>query len=61
MARKALITLQGWDGKWWRKIKVGRAVWDAGLWVLPLKVSIALAVGEAIGEELKRGAVRRSR
>jgi len=33
----ALITFKGWEGKWWKKIKVGRAALSAAGWVVPLK------------------------
>lgn len=67
MARKKqLLTFEGWDGKWWKRIKVGKAVWDAATFVLPFKWTLALwaaeEVGGAIGKAVrKRGSSRRAR
>jgi len=62
MARKPLITFQGWDGKWWRKIKVGRGIWDAAMFVMPWKLSLGIEAGELIiGEVKRRGYLRKSR
>lgn len=53
--RKPLITFEGWDGKWWRRIKVGKAVVDAVTFVyLPVKYQIALGVVEAVVEEARK-------
>lgn len=52
MARRrsrALVTFEGWDGKWWRRIKVGRAVYSAVTTVyMPWKISLALNVTEGL-------------
>jgi hypothetical protein len=49
MARRQLVTFEGWDGKWWTRIKVGKAVYSAVGWVLPWKLSLALNAAEAAG------------
>jgi len=64
--KKQLITFEGWDGKWWKRIKVGKAVYDAAMFALPFKVTLAVwaaeEVGGAIGKAVrKRGTHRRSR
>jgi hypothetical protein len=61
VARKALITFQGWDGKWWKRIKVGKAVYSAATWVMPWKISLALWGVEEVGKVVFRGSVRRAR
>jgi hypothetical protein len=53
VARKArgrgLVTFDGWDGKWWKRIKVGRAVYSAVTTVyLPWKISIAQGIVEEL-------------
>lgn len=47
--RKALITFEGWDGKWWRRIRVGEAVYEAATWVMPFKYSAVLWGLELLG------------
>lgn len=64
--RKALVTFEGWDGKWWRRIKVGRAVYSAVSFVyVPMKASIALGVVEGVTgwslEDTLFGPVRKDR
>ena len=64
--RKPLVTFEGWDGKWWRKIKVGRGIYDAATFVLlPTKYSIALGVLEGVTgwslEDTLLGPVRKNR
>ena len=59
MARKPLVTFEGWDGQWWRRIKVGKAVWDAATFVMPFKWSIALWAAEEAGGMIG-GALRRA-
>ena len=47
--RKAFVTFEGWDGKWWRKIKVGRAIYSAASWVyMGPKLSIGLGIVEGV-------------
>jgi len=47
--RRGLVTFDGWDGKWWTRIKVGRAIYSAATTVyLPWYVSI----GQGVVEEL---------
>ena len=59
MARKPLITFQGWDGKWWRKIKVGRGVYEAVTWVVPWKIGLVMAIAPELGKVVGRGLVRK--
>lgn len=68
MAGKQLITFEGWDGKWWRRIKVGKAIVDAATFVMPIKYSLAVwGAGELIGlakrklRGRRRGTTRRHR
>lgn len=49
MARKPLVTFEGWDGQWWRRIRVGRAVYTAVTTVyVPWKVSLLMGAAEAV-------------
>lgn len=52
MARRRsrrLVTFEGWDGKWWRRIRVGPAVYEAVSTVfVPWKVSLVIGVAEAV-------------
>lgn len=52
-AHGPLVTFDGWDGKWWRRIKPGKAAWDAFLWVGPAKVTIPIDIGEEVVRALR--------
>jgi len=55
----ALVTFKGWEGKWWRNIKPGRAAVDAALTVLPgvgMLGKVGQAVGQRVGSKLIRAA-----
>jgi hypothetical protein len=55
---KQLITFEGWDGKWWRRIKVGKAVYDAATFLLPIKWTLAVW---GLEEVVKAAKKRRTR
>lgn len=58
---KPLVTFYGWDGKWWKRIKVGKAVWSAAQWTLiPLKYQLLILAGELVWKGAKRGFVKRA-
>lgn len=59
--RKALVTFEGWDGRWWTRIKVGKAAWDAALFVLPWKISLGIEAAKWVGQEVARGVAQRAR
>lgn len=62
MARKKqLITFEGWDGKWWKRIKVGKAIYDAATFVVPFKVGLALWAAEEVGAAIGKAVRRRAR
>jgi len=55
----ALVTFKGWEGKWWKNIKPGRAAVDALVTVLPGSGAIGKvgqAVGQRVGSKLIRAA-----
>ncbi len=55
----ALVTFKGWEGKWWRNIKPGRAAVDALVTVLPGSGAlgkVGQAVGQRVGSKLIRAA-----
>lgn len=52
---KGLITFNGWDGKWWRRIDYGKGVYDAVTFVAPLKVNVAIWAVGAITKSLRKG------
>jgi hypothetical protein len=59
---KPLVTFYGWDGKWWKRIKVGRAVWSAAQWTLiPFKYQLLILAGELVWKGVRRGFVQRTR
>lgn len=56
-----LVTFKGWEGKWWKNIKPGRAAASALVTVLPgsgAVGTIGKAVGQRVGSKLIRGASR---
>lgn len=53
-----LVTFKGWEGKWWRNIKPGRAVLDAAVTVLPGSGALS-TIGKRIAPNLVRKGVRR--
>lgn len=57
-AKKPLITFRGWDGKWWRRIKVGRALWEAGTWTMPLKYQLVYYSVREAGKVVLNGFIR---
>lgn len=65
MARKRLITFEGWDGKWWKRIKVGKAVYDAATFVMPFKWTLAFwgveELVKAVRKRVSRGTAKRAR
>lgn len=48
-----LVTFKGWEGKWWKNIKPGRAALDAALTVLPGS-GLAATLGKRVGGKLIR-------
>lgn len=50
-----LVTFKGWEGKWWKNIKPGRAALDAVLTVMPGS-GLASTLGKRVGGKLVRGA-----
>jgi hypothetical protein len=57
-AKKPLITFYGWDGKWWRRIKVGRAALEASTWIIPLKYQLVYYTARWVGGMVTDGFVR---
>jgi len=60
----ALVTFKGWEGKWWKNIKPGRAAVDALVTVLPGSGAlgkVGQAVGQRVGSKLIRGAASKVR
>ena len=56
--KKPLITFYGWDGKWWRKIKVGKAALEASTWVIPIKYQVVYYAVRWAGGKVADGFVR---
>ncbi len=44
-----LVTFKGWEGAWWKRIKVGKAAVSAASWALPLKISLAAEGAKQLG------------
>jgi len=56
---KQLITFEGWDGKWWRRIKVGKAAYDAATFLLPLKWTLVVwGLEEVVNAQKKKRRAR---
>lgn len=52
----SLVTFKGWEGKWWKNIKPGRALADAALTVMP-GAGVASTLGKRVGGKLIRKGV----
>jgi hypothetical protein len=55
----ALVTFKGWEGKWWRNIKPGRAAVDALVTVLPGSGALG-KIGQAVGQRVGSKLIRRA-
>lgn len=54
-----LVTFKGWEGKWWKNIKPGRAALDAVLTVMPGS-GLASTLGKRVGGKLVRSAASKA-
>jgi hypothetical protein len=51
--KRHVVTFDGWNGKWWKRLKVGKSAWSAFLWNIPFKYSIALELGQEVAGALR--------
>lgn len=58
---KPLITFEGWQGQWWKRIKPGKALVSAIEDVGPAKVWIPLMASEAVWNAYQSHTKRRRR